>query len=491
MVSTGWGQIPVVDPGDGKIIGIVTRTDLLETLAPSSVQNGKQDLSNILQNTLPPIKLNLLKDIAQIAVDYRVALYIVGGFVRDLILGYPSQDFDLVVEGNAIALAKAVRDKFGGRVTTHKQFGTAKWFLEHQNPQISKENEQDLSQNEKLPPTLDFITARREFYTEPSALPIVETGSIKLDLHRRDFTINTLALRLDGRHYGKLYDYWGGYNDIRRGLVRVLHSLSFVDDPTRMLRGVRYEQRYDFQIGERTLQLLVEARELLNRVSGDRIRHEIDNIIEEERCIEMLTRLDELGLLKAIHKDLEWDDTIRRNIRDLHLPGSVWEIGEKLKGISVRKILVYTLWLMRLPWRKAEPITRRLRLPLITKTIVKDACSLWEAESQFAIEKPSQVTKRLDEVNILAIYALYSATDSLKIQEILHTYVSKWSDVKPIITGYDLRDRNLQPGPHFSVILNLLKDAWLDGTISTEDEERKMLEKLIQDHFSNREFMEN
>jgi tRNA nucleotidyltransferase (CCA-adding enzyme) len=133
-----------------------------------------------------------------------------------------------------------------------------------------------------------------------------------LDLHRRDFTINTLALRLDGYHYGTLYDYWGGLNDLRQGLVRCLHSLSFVDDPTRMLRAIRFEQRFGFRIEERTLHLLTEALQLISRVSGDRIRHEIDHILDEERAVQMLARLHDLGLLKAIHPDLKWDDWIQK-----------------------------------------------------------------------------------------------------------------------------------------------------------------------------------
>jgi tRNA nucleotidyltransferase (CCA-adding enzyme) len=133
---------------------------------------------------------------------------------------------------------------------------------------------------------LDLISARTEFYLHPTALPTVERGSIKLDLHRRDFTINTMALRLDGYHYGELHDYWGGLNDLRNGLVRVLHSLSFVDDPTRMLRAVRFEQRFGFKIEERTLELLKEAITLIARVSGDRVRHELDHIIEEKHFLQ-------------------------------------------------------------------------------------------------------------------------------------------------------------------------------------------------------------
>jgi tRNA nucleotidyltransferase (CCA-adding enzyme) len=168
-----------------------------------------------------------------------------------------------------------------------------------------------------LPEFIDLISARTEFYSHPTALPTVQRGSIKLDLHRRDFTINTLALRLDGYHYGTLYDFWGGLNDLRQGLVRSLHSLSFVDDPTRMLRAVRFEQRFDFRIEERTLQLLKEAIQLIDRVSGDRIRHELDHIFDEEKTAKMLARLNELQLLSAIHQDLKWDDWIASRIAAL------------------------------------------------------------------------------------------------------------------------------------------------------------------------------
>ena len=151
--------------------------------------------------------------------------------------------------------------------------------------------EVDLSE---LPQTLDLISARTEFYDFPTALPQVERSSIKLDLHRRDFTINTLALRLDGNHYGELYDYWGGFQDLQAGLIKVLHSLSFVDDPTRLIRAVRFEQRFNFRIEDRTFQLMEEAKDLINQVSGDRLRHELNLILSESDPKPALLRLQEL-----------------------------------------------------------------------------------------------------------------------------------------------------------------------------------------------------
>ena len=263
MTDSGWGQIPVVHPDSGKIIGIVTRTDLLKTLTPNHRLPTHQNLAARLEVALPKVRLYLLKTIARAAHEQRIAIYIVGGFVRDLLLDRPGLDFDLVVEGDAISLAKSLARAYGGRVTSHTRFGTAKWLLadipeeltnelalEWQNAQPRQPQATDkLNANgDDLPASIDLITARTEFYTHPTALPTVEQGSIKLDLHRRDFTINTLALRMDGRHYGELHDYWGGLNDLKNGLVRVLHSLSFVDDPTRMLRAVRFEQRFNFEI---------------------------------------------------------------------------------------------------------------------------------------------------------------------------------------------------------------------------------------------------
>jgi tRNA nucleotidyltransferase (CCA-adding enzyme) len=167
----------------------------------------------------------------------------------------------------------------------------------------------------------------------------VERGSIKLDLHRRDFTINTLALRLDGHHKGELYDYWGGLDDLKGKLVKVLHSLSFVDDPTRILRAVRYEQRYGFQLDQRTQDLLLEAKELLKRVSGDRIRHELDRIFDEENSGQMMDRFSELTIFKAIHPDLNWDQDLLKLVESL--PGKEhppeWKIEEDGGGILTWK----------------------------------------------------------------------------------------------------------------------------------------------------------
>lgn len=477
MMESGWGQIPVVSSRSKKIVGIITRTDLIKILAPHKPSPGRQNLAARLESTLPEGRLSLLNKIADVAVEQKIPLYIVGGFVRDLLLDIPSLDFDLVVEGDAIALAEAVREKFGGRVTSHSRFGTAKWFL-------NKEELIILGNTKKvkdtLPDAMDFISARREFYTHPSALPTVARGSIKLDLHRRDFTINTLALRLDGQHYGELYDYWGGMADLRSQVVKVLHSLSFVDDPTRILRAVRYEQRYGFMLDDRTRDLMLEAKELLKRVSGDRIRHELDRIQEEELAGSMMDRLAELTILQSIHPDLVWNQHLSALIESLpnkKTPGE-WFADGDIKDLPLKKSLFYILWLMHSP--ENSTAATRLRLVSSLAEVIRQAAHLRIELPGFEGNKPSQITAILDRVSRLAIYAVYLDCEEASLKGILSHYLSSWQHIKTSVSGNDLQDAGLEPGPRFSEILSQLRNAWLDGEVSSKKEEKELLKELLE-----------
>jgi tRNA nucleotidyltransferase (CCA-adding enzyme) len=294
-------------------------------------------------SSLPPEHFSLLRLVADEASARGVAAYVVGGFVRDLILKRPGLDFDIVVEGDAPALARALAKKHGGKVTAHTRFHTATWFLST-NYQFTK------SRSTNLPPFLDLITARRESYARPGSLPDVTPSTIDDDLRRRDFTINTLAVRLDGAHFGELYDPQHGAADIEDGIIRVLHDASFSDDPTRILRAVRYEQRYGFQIEAHTLGLLPASRALLGQLSAERARHELDLILEEPRAAAMLARLEELGLLKAVAGQLPWNANISRRLDSVvdAIPTLDWKIGEPRSDIPMRRVLGYSLWLMDL-----------------------------------------------------------------------------------------------------------------------------------------------
>ncbi|MDZ7843668.1 MAG: CBS domain-containing protein [Anaerolineales bacterium] len=476
MTETGWGQIPVVTPRSKKIVGIVTRTDLLKILAPSKPTPGRQNLAPRLENKLSPGRLVLLSRVADLAHQQGDALYIVGGFVRDLLLDYPSLDFDLVVEGDAIALAESLQKQFGGRINSHERFGTAKWFVGSDTLQQLEIPE---GEREDFLSTLDFISARTEFYTHPTALPTVERGSIKLDLHRRDFTINTLALRLDGHHYGELYDYWGGLSDLKAETIRVLHSLSFVDDPTRILRAVRYEQRYEFEIESRTQELMLQAKGMLNRVSGDRLRHELDRIFEEDRAPEMMRRLQDLTILAAIHPGLTWDERLDHLFQTLpdKQPHREWQIPAEVGSFTLHQALLYLMWLKRVD--QVEKAADRLKLPREIARSVREAAELHQELERLADLPPSAAADYLERISNLAVYAVYLDLERPDLKRTLSRYLSSWQHVQPRTTGIDLRDRGLPPGPRYSEILSILKNAWLDGKISTAKEEGELLDALI------------
>jgi tRNA nucleotidyltransferase (CCA-adding enzyme) len=510
MIDSGWGQIPVVDH-TGHLIGIVTRTDLIKLWGESGdVSEQIPDVSRQLVEVLPPIQHRLLRIAGEIASELGYSVYVVGGFVRDLLLSYNrrkngSLDMDIVVEGDAIALVQRMQEIYGGRVVTHQRFGTAKWILnEPDDPLLVDkllQSDIDIRQVQGgIPPHLDFITARTEFYTEPTVLPTVVQGSIKLDLHRRDFTLNTLAIVLAPDRWGELLDFYGGLSDLRQGLIRVLHSLSFVDDPTRILRAVRYEQRFDFMTEPRTLELLYDAVELISRVTPARIRHELERILEEEQPEKALQRLDELGVLAAIHPQLHAGDWIeahftearRRQQEQDPLAAAAFdaETGEPLVRLYWG-LLVYPMLPATEPRPEGEnshpkeaddAVAERLALRGETRQLMR---KLRYLKSQcLALEDPSlppsQIVAILDTARPATLFLLSVVEENTILQERLQRYMTEWRQVQPSITGADLRSLGLKPSPLYGKILRRLRAALLDGEITPGEAERQMVAEIIE-----------
>jgi len=428
------------------------------------------NLTSRLQNALSTERLNLLKTVADEAFALGRPIYIVGGSVRDLVLGRLLNDFDLTVEGNAIALARGLAKKRGGKVTAHTKFGTAKWFLpEH------------LTQDTGGHDTLDLISARSETYEHPAALPTVKMGNMDDDIRRRDFTINTLAIRLDGSHFGELRDDFNAMDDLDKGIIRVLHLRSFLDDPTRMYRAVRYAVRYGFQITEDTLALIPDARSLIEKLSAQRIRHELDLMLEEETAASMLEWLNELGLLKPIHPALSFDESAGphlgnlRAFRDLQRI-SPWNID---KGDINRPALGWLLWLMPLSHAEIESLNSRLQFTADLLGSLIAASSIFAGISSFASLQPSQCVERLGLYPLSAVEAVYFVSQDEKTKDVFFKYLSEWRHVKPHTTGDDLKERGLEPGPKYGEILRRLRAAWLDGQITSKEQESKLLNELL------------
>ena len=484
MADSGWGQVPVVDPKTKTIIGIATRTDLLKTIAGKKLGTPEQlNLAAEMESDLPPARLGFLKLISLTASNLHLPIYLVGGFARDLILEAPGLDMDFVVEGDAILLVEALAEKYGGRVTCHRKFGTAKWHITSIKKELlNNKNSTTLLDYASLPPTIDLISARTEFYEKPTALPTVKTGSIKLDLHRRDFTINTMAVRLDGHHFGDLYDYWGGLNDLKKGFIRVLHSLSFVDDPTRILRAVRFEQRFGFSIEERTLALLLEAKGLLEKVSGDRIRHELDLILEEPKAPEMLARMNKLGLLHQLFANLKWDSDKQKALRKYFKEGlpQNWFTYDQQNNIQTKTNGAYILLTALSGQVEILKVLGRLRLKNHLAQMIIQANGLWHQLDSLKGLSPSQATRKLEDYSQLEIFCVYFLCMDSQISKVLENFALKWRWIKPLTDGVALQKLGQKPGPTFSNILRELKDAWLDGRLNSEKEELAYLEALLK-----------
>ena len=447
MIQADLGQVPVVEKN--KIIGIVTRTDLIKqwgVLRPTRAQ----DLATRLEKWLPSELLTLLRDASATARDLGFSLYLVGGFVRDLLLNQPNLDLDIVVEGDAIALAKALAKKRGGRVHGHTRFGTAKWILPKDSAPIAH---------------LDFTTARTEYYAHPSALPEVETSSIKQDLRRRDFTINTLAICLDPERYGQLLDPFGGEQDLQRGLVRVLHNLSFIEDPTRILRAARFEQRFDFKIEPRTEQLIADSLDMLTRVSGERLRHELTLIFQESEPEKGLARLDQLGVLHAIFPTMQFGDWHAAKFR-------VARESDAPKPMVYLGLLAFAL-----SPSQGREFAKRLKLSNdATETISQLLALRQEAAAPLATMNltSSGIYRLLQDYSDDALALFQIAVDDAVVRERIQLYRTQLRGTTTELNGEDLKRMGIQPGPIYRQILDRLRDARLDGEITRREEEEAM-----------------
>jgi len=429
------------------------------------------NLSEKLESILTAESMALIRLIRTEAERFDFPLYLVGGSVRDLLLGRAINDFDLTVEGDAAQLAEAVLRKYAGKVVFHARFGTATWTLDET---TFKRLNIPLLGVSGFPPFLDFISARSETYSQPGALPTVKRSTIDDDLLRRDFTINTMAVRLDGRYWGQLHDPLGGQADLNRKWIRILHSRSFVDDPTRMLRAVRYAARFGFEIEPGTLDLInEEAGDVLAGLSGERLRHELDLMFEERDSSTLLHRLAELDLLKPIHISLH-----HANFQLPFLEILSGEFGEfTIPDImTFKRTLGWILWLMPLSEFDVDMISKRLDFPALLTKSTRAASTLLNALPSFIAWRPSQWTFYLEDLPSMSVYAVYL----MRKEPALRDYLVSWRKIKPTITGDLLKKRGLEPGPKYAEILRQLRAAWLDGDVMNEKEEKQLLEKLIQ-----------
>lgn len=465
--------VPVQD--DGRLVGVITRADLLRHMVSGAhdlhgrppvisgtdgISVDRRRMARMLEKELPERIQELFALLTRTADELHMRIYAVGGFVRDLLLKTPNLDVDVVVEGDAIAFARALEQRCSCRVRAHEKFATAVVVF---------------ADGFKL----DLASTRTEYYLEPGALPTVEDASIKLDMYRRDFTINTLALSLNHESYAEVLDYFGAQRDLHDKAIRVLHNLSFVEDPTRILRAIRFEQRLGFTLGMQTRQLLISAVHMgfLERVSPLRLFNELQIILSEADPVDALVRLDELEVLEEINPHLRLSATSRAQCERA---GKVVNWFELLyTGEEIAPWMVYFLCLSgELSGPDMQRLCQRLQIPqrwdriLITELpLAHAAFHAMERESSETAQRDSGLAELLDGFSVeILLYGMARTQHEYTRLRYSH-YITRIRGVQPLLNGWDVQKLGCAPGPLVGEVLKGLRAARLDGEVNTRTDE--------------------
>lgn len=479
MRAKGAGVILVAEKG--RTLGVIRRTDVLEetygSLADSPSSAERQvilNLSKKMKQVLPPRVLALTKRIGRLADTTGSTAFLVGGTVRDILLGTPNLDLDIVIEGDAIRVGHLLSRALGASLIVHKRFGTC--------TVVTKDRLK-----------IDLATARKEIYAHPAALPTVEFSSLKDDLIRRDFTINAMAISLQAGTFGRLIDFFSGQRDLARGRIRVLHDGSFIDDPTRIFRAVRFEQRLGFAIDRYTEDLIKHAmrEEMFEKVEPQRIRDEIVLILQEKDPLKALRRMDALHELRFLHPKIRFDRAFVRLIHAVE-GACAWYEASACRKRALDRWLIYLMALFG-PLRYND-VSR------ICQTFVfrRGDCLRMQSEKQRASQilaslcsapamRPSAVYRLLEPLSfevILLLLARLSAVPRSRRRERgaerIRAFLETYNGVRIALRGDDLKMMGLQPGPAFRRILERVLRAKIDGDVATKKEEAALAAKLSQ-----------
>ncbi len=457
-----------------KVLGVITRTDILNlfleetkiyTVAKEREYAFQKDMRRTLRERLPKRIIKLLEDFGKIADSLGYNAYLVGGFVRDLILRRENLDIDVVIEGDGVKFAKEFSKHFEVKVNVHKRFRTAYLIF----PDGFK---------------IDVATARMEYYEAPGAMPVVKKSSLKLDLYRRDFTINTLAIKLNKNEFGTLIDYFNGMRDINDKVIRVLHNLSFVEDPSRILRAIRFEQRFGFKIGKLTLSLIKNALRIncFELINGKRLFHELKLMLMEEEPAFSMERMHELKVLSALSPLFKWTEEHRRIFEEIKKTIAWYNLLFLEEKIDTWKIYWYGLT-YHLDVSELRELHKKFEMNENEhKKILSQREGLDELIKAL-IQKPSnyEVYKLLSRYDTETLLYIMAKAKNEELRKIISNYFTKWKHIRPQIRGKDLLNMGFKPGPIFGKILEAVHEAKLNGIVKSKEDEIEFVRERFKE----------
>lgn len=473
VVEYDIGRLPVVD--QGRLVGIVSRTDILRILHGEDTpedhellysfsDGGTENLGQLMRERLPEDIFAILKQAGEIAQELNSTVYCVGGYVRDLLLNVPNFDVDLVVEGDGRELATRLAQKLRGKVRIHDRFATASVVLDEGTK-------------------IDVATARTEYYEFPAALPMVEKSSIREDMYRRDFTINTLALCLNPNKFGDLIDYFGGRKDIQNRYIRILYNLSFVEDPTRILRAIRFEQRYRFTIETDTLRFAKDAieRRMLGKLSYKRILQELILILSEKDPVAALERMTDTGVWKYILPEIKPEELTKLPFTRIPIVIGWWE--NRYYGTRIQAWLVYMLVIFsRLNESQLADVLSRYPLDRYAQHTIEDSAYVPLLAQRITNDpalRSSQLYKMLNHLGTENMLYLLLHIRQEHTWDLIVKYCDIKEKIKVEINGHDLKSLGLKAGPNFKSILEELYLLKLDEVINNRKDEMDTVRQWI------------
>ncbi len=485
------GHIIVADKG--KPVGMIERSNILKVLFKDLFKkthkgSGIKPLLNVsdkIYKSFPGSFRVLLRKISKLSSVYNMPVYIVGGLVRDLILGIKDFDLDLVVEGDGISFAKILAIKLNGALVIHKNFGTASLYIDRPHDLSVSLEETSLYRHTRKKFKIDIATARTEIYKKPAMLPEVKFGSLRSDLYRRDFTINAMAASLSRKDFGDVVDFFGGINDLNNKTIRVLHDNSFIDDPTRILRAIRFEQRFAFKLSGPTKRLLLEAsgKKMLETTGKHRIKDEINLILKEKKSLKILIRLDRLIGLDFLHKNLIFNKTEQLIFNDVIKLINWYNISLNKRPLDIWLVLLMAL-IDKLSlsetrsFAKEFGYSRSESIRLISnKTLGLRASGILSSRTDVL---PSRIYQTLEPLSFESIIFLLAKNNTRSARARVHQFFSRLNSTHTFLKGTDLKNFGLTPGPQFKVILNKILVAKLNGKIVTKEDEIAFLKKIAK-----------
>ncbi len=473
IIGHNQSLLPVID--HERLVGTISVGDVMRGLQEEMLRSAKgstamesqplytrrKGISQLMKERFPERIQKLLIEFGKVGDELGFSVYAVGGFVRDLLMRIENFDVDIVVEGDGILLAEEFERRVPCRIRSHKKFGTAIILF----PDGLK---------------VDVATARFEVYDSPASLPMVEKSSIKRDLYRRDFTINTLAIQLNSKSFGELIDFFGGMRDLKEKVIRVLHNLSFVEDPTRIFRAIRFEQRLGFQIAKHTQNLMKNAVKMgfTNRLSGGRLLSELILILREKNPFSAVKRMKDFNLFPVLHPELKLTEEMEVLFEEVQHVVSWFDLLY-LEERYERWMIYFYAFTDSLKEKELEELCQRLSM---NEKLQKKVLEGKKQANQTLLQilswiqaglkpKRSEIYSLLDPLPTEVKLFMMAKTTQTVTRRYISLYFTQLKDARPLLTGSDLIQMGIPPGPMIKKTLNRLLKARLDEEVKTREEE--------------------